>query len=322
MKLGLVSDIHARYLAPENRIDDNFFEDVVLGKVRNILQIAKDRGCAAIAQAGDLWDNPNPTRYVVSKVMRLLLEFNIPMYTVIGQHDMIMRNFQHLNRTGTYLLESSGAAHILGLDGKPAIVKEGTEEVYLHGLSFEQDFCLPAPVEGKANLLVAHAAVGTRQLYPGQEKDGTREFIRNNPGYDAILVGDQHYSFIDEYKGCKIYNTGCVIRKTILEHELTHEPCIFIYDTETKEAEKVLLDFKPWQKVFHIPDKKSKDESKLQEFLDSIKGDKKVQVSFIDNLRAYYDKNKVSGNIKSLVASAMERAGMDDKELKEVKDGS
>lgn len=318
MKLGLLSDIHARFLPPENRIDENFF-DTVLGKIRQSMEIFKEHRCSAIAQAGDLWDNPNPTRHVVAKFMRMLLEYDIMMYTVLGQHDIIFRNFQNISRTGSYLLESAGAVTILGLDGKPAIIKEGDEEVYLHGLSFEQDFCTPVPVPDKFNLLVAHAAVGTRQLYPGQEKDGTRSFIRNNPGYECMIVGDQHYRFEDEYKGCQIFNTGCMLRKSVVEHELLHEPGVIIYDTETKKAETILLDAKPWKEVFHIPDKKQKDSSKLQEFLDAIKNDKKIKVDFVDKLKAYYELNKPSKNVMALIASAMERAGMNEKELKEVK---
>ena len=315
MKLMLISDIHARYLSPENRTDD-FFE-ALLYKLGQVRKIADKHKCEAILQAGDLFDSPEPSRYVQSKILREVRKLKVPIYTVIGQHDMIFRNWKNLDRTATYLLESAGVLTIVGLDGEPVDLGGG---VLVHGLSFEQDFALPKPVEGKFNILIAHASVGTRPLYPGHVLPSPREFIHKHPGFDMVIVGDIHYAFEDKFKDTQIFNTGCMMRKTVKKEDLEHKPCVFVYDTATREYEKVLLKIKPWQEIFHIPEEKSQPaDNKLQEFIDAIRSEKKLAVSYYDNQMAYYKKNSVTNRIQELIASAMERAGMSVKEREEIK---
>lgn len=317
MKLVLISDIHARFLAPENRSDNSFFEDVVLNKLDQVFMIAQKHKCQAILQAGDLFDAPDPSRYVIGRLIRLFRGYNILMYSVLGQHDMIYRNWSNINRTATYLMESAGVVKIVGLDGPILPFDETEPDVAVHGLSFEQDFNLSSPIEGKLNILIAHASVGDKPLFPGHELPSPREFIKKHKGYDVILLGDYHFPFQDEFMKCQVFNTGVLVRKKTDEKE--QKPNVIIYDTATRTAETVYLDFKPWPEVFHISEKTTaQDESKLQEFVDAIRGEKRTAVGFTQNLSIYYKKNEVSKGAKSRIAGAMERVGMSQKELKEV----
>jgi len=314
MKLLLVSDIHSRYLPPENRTDDYF--QALLNKLQQIAEIARKHRCQALLQAGDLWDSPEPSRYVQSQVLLTLREMGIPIYTVFGQHDMVFRNWKNINRTATYLLQCAGVLTIVGLDGKPYELEKG---IWVHGLSFEQDFNLPKPKKEDFNILIAHASVGTRPLYPGHVLPSPREFIHKHPGFDMMIVGDIHYTFEDKFKGCQIFNTGCIMRKTVKKEDLEHKPCVFVYDTDNGEYEKIFLDVKPWEDIFHIPDKQTEEaDNKLQEFIDAIRNEKKLAVSFEENQQAYYKQHKVKKKIQEIIADAMGRVGMSEKERKEV----
>jgi hypothetical protein len=309
MKLLLISDIHARYLPPINRTEKDFFAEAVINKLYQVLEIARQRQCRVILQAGDLFDNPNPSKYVIASLMRLFKSFDIPILTVLGQHDMVMRNFDAVNRTGTYLLEAGEAVAILGLmQCQHRIVL--LDDILVHGLNFEQDFDLPVPDTSRRNILIAHASVGTDPLFPGHVIQSPREFIRKNPGYEMILVGDYHYTFEDEWKGCKIYNTGCMIRKTIKQEDLNHRPCVFVYDTETHSAEKVFLKISPVEVAFSINRAEKKDDTKLKRFIEILSEQKQLSVSFDDNLRVYYQNNQVPDAVKKLIAAKMYQVGL------------
>ena len=322
MKLACISDLHLRFLPPEKRLDANFFEDVVMAKFTQLYEIASSNGCKAIIQAGDIVDTSDVSKYVISRMMQVMRNYpHLKMYSCLGQHDISMRNFAGVKRTSVYLLEAAGLLKIVGLDGEPVDLGE---DVLVHGLSFEQDFNLPEPVEGKFNILVAHATVGDKPLYPGHELPGPKSFVRQHKGYRLVCLGDIHYSFRDKFSDCQIYNTGVMIRKSISEKE--QRPNVIIYDTETRTEETVYMNVKPWQEVFQIDDATEEVSSnKLQEFIAIMKKEresgKEGKVTFNSNLLKYYECQEVATQVKAVIASAMERVGLTEKQKKEISHG-
>lgn len=316
MKLLLLSDAHCRYLAPENRIDKDFFNDVVLRKLKAVVDIANEQDVDALLQAGDLFDSSDPTRYVCAEVIKVLKRSNAPIYTVLGQHDVAFRALEDITRTGAYLLESTGVIQIVGLNKKPVYAPVG---MMISGLSFEQDYD-PQPVEKSDtvnfNILVAHATVGEKPLYPGDESESVRRFIKKHKNFDLVLLGDVHTEFQDDFLGTQVFNTGPLIRKSIAEK--LQKPNVIIYDTETRKYERIEVPHKPWREVFNLQEEKKEADSKLEEFIQAIKNEKKQTVSFEDNLVKYYEQHKVSEDAKKVIASAMEKSKMSQKELKEI----
>jgi len=321
MKLACISDLHMRFLAPEKRLDENFFEEVAVNKFNQLYQIATEHNCQAIIQSGDVVDSSDVSKYVISRMMQVMRNYpDLRMYCCAGQHDVAYRNFAGIKRTSIYLLEAAGLLQIVGLDGQSVHLGEG---VLLHGLSFEQTSNLPKPVEGKFNILVAHATVGDKPLYPGHELPGPKSFIRKQKGHQLICLGDIHYAFSDKFSDCQIFNTGVMIRKSITEKE--QRPNVIIYDTETRIAETVYMDAKPWQEVFQIDDETDEPSTnKLQEFIDAMRKEhegKEGKVTFNSNLIKYYKSQEVSEGTKVRIASAMEQVGLTDKQKKEISHG-
>jgi len=306
--------MHLRFLPPENRIDKDFFA-VVLNKLEQVFQITKEHNCSTLLQPGDMFDAPDPSRFVISSVLRVFRKHSdVKVFGCLGQHDISFRNFSNVNRTASYVLESAGVLTLVGLDGKPV---ELEKNIFLHGRSFEQTENLSKPVEGAFNILLAHATVGTKPLYPGHELPSPKAFAKKNSGYSLIVLGDIHYSFHSEFSDTNIFNAGVVIRKTIAEKE--QKPNVIIYDTETAKFEIVPLKVEPWQNVFKIPEKsKEEQNNKLQKFIAIVQGKKKSMVSFEDNLQTYYVNNIVTKPVQNRVALAMEKCGMNAKEQKEL----
>jgi len=306
--------VHSRFLPPENRTDKDFFA-VVLNKLEQIFQITKEHNCSVLFQPGDMFDAPDPSRFVISSMLRVFRKYSdIKVFGCLGQHDLAYRSWQNFNRTASYLLESAGVLTIVGLDGKAV---ELEKNIFLHGHSFEQTENLSNPVEGAFNILLAHATVGTRPLFPGHELPSPKAFAKKNPGYSLIVLGDIHYAFHSVFQDTNIFNAGVVLRKTIAEKE--QKPNVIIYDTETGKFEIVFLKVEPWQNVFTIP-KKAKEEqnNKLQKFIAIVQGKKKSMVSFDDNLQTYYVNNEVAKPVQDRVALAMEKCGMKINERKEL----
>lgn len=326
MRLELLSDLHARFLPPENRVEQNFFEDVVMFKLEQALKLAHTYEVDAIIQAGDFFDTWDVSRYVMSRMIQLFRKYGIPIYTVLGQHDLAYRNMDGVNRTATYLLQSAGVLEIVGLGQKAVhlaptgkmVDEAGSPEdqaVFLSGISFEQPYN-PEPVPGAFNILVAHASVGDTPLYPGHQPTAVRSYVKQHKGFDLMVLGDIHYEYADNFMGCQVFNTGPLIRKSVEEKE--QKPNVVIYNTKTRKHTKVCLEFNPWQTAFAVVQKSVESNQRLQEFLDLIKNDKQLAVSFDDNLDKYYQTHDVKGVVKAHIAFALEKAKMSGKELREV----
>jgi DNA repair exonuclease SbcCD nuclease subunit len=123
VKLLITGDWHLRATAPESRVDD--FVETQFGKMSAVVELAAREKCAAILQPGDMCDHPHLPKYLISRYIRLFLETSAPpIYTVLGQHDIPMRNEESLVKTTSYLFESAGCVCILR-PGKKASLQEG-----------------------------------------------------------------------------------------------------------------------------------------------------------------------------------------------------
>jgi len=316
VKLLILGDMHWRYNAPVNRIDDFF--STQLKKTREALDIGAKEGCQYALQPGDLWDNPHPAKFVMSTYISLLRDYDMKLMCVVGQHDMTMRNFAYVDRTATHLLSKAGVVQVVGLDKSPVMLgsdKDG--EVWLHGLSYEQDHEPKAKLSA-LNILLAHVSVGDKPLYPDHDLTKPQAFAAKHNDMDLIVVGDYHYTFVVEVGEQLVVNAGCLVRKTTAERDLIHEPCVFTYNTETGEyGRHVLKSTKPWEEVFVIPNRDSGKTDRLLEFVEMLREDRRLSVSFAENLRLHFKKNKTRKRVREIVAEVMDRVGMPVEELRD-----
>lgn len=302
MRLLILGDLHLRTINPERRIDD-FFQ-TQLGKMKQVFAIAKKHNCEAILQPGDMWDNPNPSKYAIARYIRLFRHHKIPIYMVIGQHDMTMHNLDSVKKSAVYILVASGCVQLVGLDEKPFPIGG---DVWLYGLSFGQtpwftkDPTCPDVDEKGYSIVMAHINVGSKKLYPDQKVISPNAFQKRYPWADLHVVGDQHYTFQEG----TVLNAGCLVRKTIADVERLHKPGVFIHDTETQKTVWEALTIKPWEEVFLMPTTEKKDEQKLLELVEALKANKRMTVSFSENLNLYFKENEVSSEIRKRIEKRM-----------------
>lgn len=301
MRFLIFGDMHIRHTPPENRVDDFF--NTQREKILAAFALGESEGCDIAVQPGDLWDNPHPSKYVMAAYIELLKAQTIPLYTVLGQHDISFRNFEASEKYATHLLDRAGAVHLVRSDKANAVAPSIT----IQGAWFEQ----PAPAAERSlhPILLAHASVGDKPLFPGQVLPSPRDYIRANPGYKLIVLGDYHYTFSDCYNGTTIVNAGCLVRKTVAENDLVHKPCVFVYDTVTAELVQHFLPIRPVEQVFDLSVKEHKSaDNRLQQFLQALAKDRALSVSFEENLARFYNDHATSADVQRVIAAAFENA--------------
>ncbi len=302
MKIGLLGDIHARVRAPAGRQDDWFV--IQLGKFVAALTWFKEQECDFILQPGDFFDSPRPANFVLSTYINTLDLFKISLLSVLGQHDTYYHDVVNTERTALNVLESAYAATLLRVDP----ITYGTVRIY--GASWGQDPpILRRKPEGTINILVAHAPVGDKPLWPGHKLPSPSQYAKDHPGYDLILLGDYHYSYQTTYKDTTIVNMGCMMRMRNTPKDRDHKPRVGIYDTEKGEIETMYLPIEPSVLVFATAPTKSEPSEPLQEFLDRLRDTGKLGTSFNDNLRTMMREKKAGKKVRGVVDEILESVG-------------
>jgi len=294
MKILVVGDTHFSSRTPERRKDSILITQ--LKKMEYINEIFYSSNCNLMVQVGDFFDTPNPGNFVIAKLIRYFYmeEWNLvlPIYTIFGQHDVFGHTIDTFPRSPLAVMEAAGVCTIL--NENPVLL----EDVAIYGTSFGQDIPDSIANGSKCNILVIHKNIGDRPLFPGHELIGPRNFLRKYPQYDVVLCGDYHYTFDDRYNDRLICNPGCLIRKTIVKHDLEHKPCVFILDTDTLKLEQVYLPIQEVEDVFDLSVEEKKKRDELIEFIEHLRDNTQGQTSWRTILDKVYDERKVPKHIK------------------------
>ena len=312
MKLGLLGDIHARSRAPAGRKDD--WLNTQLGKFNEALSYFKDNGCQFALQPGDFFDSAKPVNQVLSAYISALREHGIIMLVVLGQHDAYYHDVVNAQRTPLYVLQSAGVAKILG-GPKPFAY----EDMQVYGASWGQEPpVMRKQTEGVTKILVVHAHVGSRPLWPGHKLTSPQQYASKHPDYQLILLGDYHYRYVEECKVGQsttlVANMGCLMRMRNTPVDREHEPAVAVYDTKAQVIEPIhKLTIQPSDIVFAQELRGEVEEAPLlEEFLSRLKGTGRLSTTFADNLEAVMDLHKTSVAVRGEVSSGLEAVGVKD----------
>jgi predicted phosphodiesterase len=305
MKLGIIGDTHYTNRGPSKRRDD-FFK-TQLAKTFEALTIFRKNGCDYILQSGDLFDSHSVANRVKAAIITLLMQKFDHLYCVAGQHDIVGHSLGTLPNSPLSVLEAAGVISLM--DENPCALKMNTGfEAYLYGSSFGTE--IPIPINPKTyNILIIHAMIGDRLLYPGQNLTSPQKFLKNYPDYNLVVAGDYHYSFQDTYKDRTIVNAGCLVRKTVSTFDLEHKPSVVIFDTETKKLVFHPLTITPSEEIFDLTKTTILDTLDTDKFIRDLKkrvdGPRKGE-SWRTYLPKIFKKRKSSKKVKLLIDQCME----------------
>jgi DNA repair exonuclease SbcCD nuclease subunit len=314
MKIILTSDWHGTIRTPIARTDD--IETTFFQKLDYIFKMASEMRTklvreAIIVQAGDMGDKPREW-YFLAKFIQFLRSYpEVKLITVYGQHDAYLYSETTKFATVAGVLDTVGLVAIAG--PKPILIKDGTVTVAIYGGSWGQE--VPEPKHkaiyqgGKhRNILTIHAPISNQPIYPGQEISKPAQFLKRHKGYDAIIVGDIHQSFIHEDdNGRFILNTGPLLRLEATEYNFDFKPSIGVLDALTGDLDIMEIPCKPAQQVLtrdHIEIERE-TEMMLDDFVRNIKTKWQAKVDIMENLQKFIRKNKISTEIQTIISEVI-----------------
>jgi len=302
MKLILLSDVHLSSKTPIGRLDD--YRKTCLRKFEYVLKYAQKIN-AQIIQAGDLFDKPRDW-FMLLDIIKLLKRYNRSICCVFGQHDTYMYSIENREYTAMGVLLQNQLA--INLNDSPLTINENNFTLY--GTNFNPDLQIPKPITKGLNILVAHATISDQSLYPGQQYYSAKKFLQDYKAFDLILCADIHRHFYFSDKGRYLVNTGPMMRKEASHYNFSHEPCFYVYDTETKKLSRGKIPCEPAKKVLsrkHIESTVEAD-TMLETFIAAVRDDKmEVGANLVDNIHKFLKKNKIDKTISNIIEEVMSR---------------
>jgi len=308
MKILIVGDLHLRVRPPRRRREADF-QDVCLGKLRQIIGIGNDRA-DAVVQVGDFFDSPDPSKGLIAGAISILKEAIFLRnadpaiwYAIHGQHDLRYHSQEAASRSALRILEAADCLWVLGTDGAQL-------PFTMAGAPFGQE--PPPPPDVKFKVLVAHAMVGDKPLWPGHDLTGPEQYVRRHPGYDLYCLGDYHYPFSVRVGDAWVINPGAVLRLTADPRDRSRQPKVVLFDTDRGEPEDIPLDAAPEAEAFDLEgyaDGAAADEAKasFSAMAEALRQTGKLGVNFRENLAAAMDELEIGPDVRKKVWMLWER---------------
>lgn len=290
----LTADIHLREDTPVCRID-NFWETQAR-KIEWLVQLQQKYGCPII-DAGDVFG--------LWKVTPFLLQWAIKhmpkqFYTIPGNHDLPSHNLNLFNKSGLRVLEVARFATVL------------YEETYEMDNFFLHGFPWGSPLESlhkdykKAprNVAVCHIMTFSgRKPWPGCKDPGAGTLLKKLDGYDLIITGHNHKTFIAEDNGRILVNPGSLMRTSA--DQADHKPCVFLWYASDNSVEQVFVPIEEGAvSREHLDIIENRDE-RIEAFVTRLCGNVEISLSFENNLEEFFSINRVRKNVKDLVWDAV-----------------
>jgi len=281
----LTSDWHLTDKQPLCRTDD--FWSAQWFKVRFIKELQQKHECP-VYHAGDLFDTWKTSPYLLAQTM-LLLPFKFR--TIFGQHDLPNHSMELMNKCGLYALAA----------GRHLDIVLGAS----HGQVPKSSMC--ETIGGHNLLLWHHLTWHKEKPWSGCTEPSAIKLLKKYKNYDVILTGDNHQTFVAEYKGRLLVNPGSLTRQKA--DQVDHKPCVFLYYAKTNSVEQVFLPFE--KNVIsreHITSKKKHDkriEAFVSRFVTSLK-EHSDYMTFEENLKRFAIENKLDKRIMKTIYEAME----------------
>jgi len=294
MKLILLSDTHLLRDKPISRLDNTYETQFI--KLEFIFEYAKKYD-AKIIIAGDIFNKPR-SWHLLPKMIDFLKKYNIKVYVVYGQHDVYLYSNLSKDKTNLGILAKAGLVTVLNEEPFYDF------DIAFYGCSYGQE--IPKIKNKKCfNILVIHAPIAEKALYPNQNYLDSLKLLKDNP-FDLIVAGDIHQKFINIFKGRFICNSGPLIRKESTIYNFSHKPGFFLFDTNNLENTVfVEVPHKPAEEVLtrtHIDYEKEND-SILQDFISSIETNNLEDgVDFMENLWLFIKSNDIPKTVIEILS--------------------
>ena len=292
MRLIISGDWHLTENKPRSRIDD--YVKAQESKIAFIAETAKEYNAAFILQPGDFCDKWEiKDKFKTRWIKNLKNLTNI--ICVAGQHDLRYHTSDISNTPLGVLEEAVGFILLHSNNPKPLVLSPAID---VYGAGWGKD--IPEITNRKKfNILLTHRMIAMDKLWPGQDSyEIAGTFLRKHKNFDLVVSGDNHQSFHYKHKGKWLINCGSLMRNRIDQGD--HKPCIWAFDTEKREAQKILIPIEPFKEAMNLERVKYEKEKnkKLEELAQSLK--KKSRLKGLNYKRRVFERVKILKRTKAL----------------------
>lgn len=222
MILFFITDTHYRADKPKARIDDTL--QTQFDELSDILNICRKNSVDLVLHGGDMFNVKNPPHSLIVHLLNWVKSLHLPIYGVLGNHDLTGGNLDSVKNTGLGVLLESGAIDKLELLEFPEehIVIKGVD----HSFHFEGNYMFDAKYDGWVKIIVSHNFIIPSETMPFgflHPRD-----IKTN----ASLVLCGHYHQPWSYQGPETLwlNPGSISRWKVNERDHTPQGVLVTID--------------------------------------------------------------------------------------------
>ena len=325
MRIVWCTDIHLADRPPRGRVDD--YAASIFEKLRQVAQIAGKVKAAAVVMGGDIFHVKAPIRNshdLVRRAVEAFRGFPCPVWTILGNHDVLFAERAMYTRQPVGVLEACGAMKILDHEkGLSALFEEEGVKVRVEGVPYDVDFAprrLAGIRKGDEDWLLAvlHVLASKEAGNLGTERIfGYGELAQAAPA-DVFLLGHYHVNQGVTRIGLEhprwFVNVGSISRGTLSYEDLARAPSICIMDFPkpgegvTPKFTVVKLRVAEAKLAFRVEEHEEEKaaESEMGEFVAAVGRELEIGVDL--DLNAVIERLDVEVGVKETVRKYLEMA--------------
>ncbi len=293
----LTADWHIRESIPTCRTD-NFYQ-TQKRKLEWIAGLSHEYEIPVIL-AGDLFHKWKTSPQLESLAIQILDDCfghgygNV--FCIPGNHDLPNHSVKEIKRSSYFVVYKSNVLandwfgdRILFSDLYPTL------KSVIYSFAFGQEIENVEREDGVLKICVAHQLTyDSKKPWADCKADSAKSLLKKYDGYDLIVVGDNHQSFVTEYEGRLLVNPGCITRQT--GAFVNFKPSVYIWYSDNTVERKYIPIEKEVINRDHLKKVEERNE-KLDAFVETLKDNKDIDLNFIENLKKYVDSNDIKDKI-------------------------
>jgi len=292
----LTADFHLTDKQPLCRTDADWWE-TMRTKLRFIRKLSRAHMCPVI-HAGDLFNTWKPSPELMTFAVK---ELPTKFFTVLGNHDLPQHNLDLYYKSGVATLAEAGRITVI-----PSGVHWGmdllSDEVIKSRNNIEEETDWR-----ESQIIVAHYMVRSTAEKPwlGCVDPPASKVLRTVKvnGVDLILVGHNHKSFVEEYKGKLLVNPGSIFRMDA--DQIDYQPKVYLWYDDPLKVEAVLLPIEDSVTRHHLETEQAKND-RIKQFITNLQDTWEPGFSLEENLRQAFKSNKTSKSVQDIIWQALD----------------
>ncbi len=258
MKIAIITDTHFGARNDNLNFNDYFFKfyDNVF------FPTLKERDITTCIHMGDVVDRRKYISYRIandfrSRFIERFKELNIDLHIVIGNHDTYYKNTNDVNSMNELVGEDS----LTSIYSEPQVVEFDDVPIqfipWINAGNYSKT--MEALSKSPAQIAMGHLEVSGFQMYRGQysENGWDKELFRR---FDTVFSGHFHHKSDDG----QIYYLGTPYQ--IFWNDFDDPKGFHIFDTETRELERIINPHTLFKKIYYDDTKENYDSHDVEQY--------------------------------------------------------